>query len=131
MKTPALSVTSSVISILKIKPRIFHYLSSGSSRPQAIADTLSGITVGLIALPVALALGVASIPIYLATPFLAPAIGIFTAIIGGLISEETGETERRVPILGKIPVVGAAFRSRANLRARTELVIFLTPRLVR
>ena len=54
-----------------------------------------------------------------------------TAIIGGLISEETGETERRVPILGKIPVVGAAFRSRANLRARTELVIFLTPRLVR
>lgn len=54
-----------------------------------------------------------------------------TAIIGGLISEETGETERRVPILGNIPVVGAAFRSRANLRARTELVIFLTPRLVR
>ncbi len=54
-----------------------------------------------------------------------------TAIIGGLISEETGESERRVPILGKIPVVGAAFRSRANLRARTELVIFLTPRLVR
>lgn len=85
MKTPALSVTASVISILKIKPRIFHYLSSGSSRPQAIADTLSGITVGLIALPVALALGVASIPIYRATPFLAPAIGIFTAIIGGLI----------------------------------------------
>ncbi len=54
-----------------------------------------------------------------------------TAIIGGLISEETGESERRVPVLGKIPVVGAAFRSRANLRARTELVIFLTPRLVR
>ena len=54
-----------------------------------------------------------------------------TAIIGGLISEEMGESERRVPVLGKIPVVGAAFRSRANLRARTELVIFLTPRLVR
>jgi len=54
-----------------------------------------------------------------------------TAIIGGLISEETGEAERRIPVLGKIPVVGAAFRSRAQLRARTELVIFLTPRLVR
>ena len=54
-----------------------------------------------------------------------------TAIIGGLISEATGETERRVPILGKIPVVGAAIRSRATLHARTELVIFLTPRLVR
>ena len=54
-----------------------------------------------------------------------------TAIIGGLISEETAETERRIPLLGKLPVIGAAFRSKANLRARTELVIFLTPRLVR
>lgn len=54
-----------------------------------------------------------------------------TAIIGGLISEETGQSERRIPLLGKLPVIGAAFRSRANLHSRTELVIFLTPRLVR
>jgi MSHA type pilus biogenesis protein MshL len=54
-----------------------------------------------------------------------------TAIIGGLISEETGETERRIPVLGRLPIVGVGFRSKANLRARTELVIFLTPRLVR
>ncbi len=54
-----------------------------------------------------------------------------TAIIGGLISEETGETERRVPVLGRLPLLGAAFRSKATLRARTELVIFLTPRLIR
>jgi MSHA type pilus biogenesis protein MshL len=53
-----------------------------------------------------------------------------TAIIGGLISEETAATERRIPLLGKLPLIGAAFRSTANLRARTELVIFLTPRLV-
>ncbi len=54
-----------------------------------------------------------------------------TAIIGGLISEETGETLRRIPVLGRVPVLGAAFSSKAKLRARTELVIFLTPRLVR
>ena len=54
-----------------------------------------------------------------------------TAIIGGLISEENGETIRRIPVLGRVPIVGAAFSSKANLRARTELVIFLTPRLVR
>lgn len=52
----------------------------------AVTDTMSGITVGLIALPLALALGVASIPAGTATPFPAPAIGIFTAIIGGLIA---------------------------------------------
>ncbi len=54
-----------------------------------------------------------------------------TAIIGGLISEETGETIRRIPVLGRVPILGTAFSSKANLRARTELVIFLTPRLVR
>ncbi len=53
-----------------------------------------------------------------------------TAIIGGLISEETGRSLRAIPVLGKIPVLGAAFRSEASLRSRTELVIFLTPRLV-
>jgi type II secretory pathway component GspD/PulD (secretin) len=53
-----------------------------------------------------------------------------TAIIGGLISEETGDTTRAVPVLGKMPLVGGAFRSTGKIRARTELVIFLTPRLV-
>lgn len=53
-----------------------------------------------------------------------------TAVIGGLISEESGETVRAVPVLGSVPGLGGAFRSKAKLRARTELVIFLTPRLV-
>ncbi|MBX3738939.1 MAG: secretin N-terminal domain-containing protein [Candidatus Didemnitutus sp.] len=54
-----------------------------------------------------------------------------TAVIGGLISEEKGITERSVPGLGAAPLIGKAFRSRGSLRRRTELVIFLTPRLVR
>jgi len=54
-----------------------------------------------------------------------------TAVIGGLISEDSGESTRAVPILGAVPVVGRAFKSKATLRNRTELVIFLTPRLIR
>lgn len=54
-----------------------------------------------------------------------------TAVIGGLISEENGESVRAVPFLGAVPLAGAAFRSKAKLHTRTELVIFLTPRLVR
>jgi len=54
-----------------------------------------------------------------------------TAIIGGLISEESGESSRAVPFLGAVPLAGQAFRSKAKLRNRTELVIFLTPRLIR
>lgn len=54
-----------------------------------------------------------------------------TAVIGGLISEDSGESTRAVPVLGTVPVVGRAFKSKATLRNRTELVIFLTPRLIR
>jgi len=54
-----------------------------------------------------------------------------TAMIGGLISEDTGDSTRSVPVLGAVPVVGRAFRSKATLTNRTELVIFLTPKLIR
>ncbi|MBS0661671.1 MAG: secretin N-terminal domain-containing protein [Verrucomicrobia bacterium] len=54
-----------------------------------------------------------------------------TAVIGGLISEDAGSTGRSVPGLGAVPLLGKAFRSEARLRNRTELVIFLTPRVVR
>ena len=54
-----------------------------------------------------------------------------TAVIGGLISDESGETTRSIPVLGSLPGLGAAFRSKAKLHSRTELVIFLTPKLIR
>lgn len=54
-----------------------------------------------------------------------------TAVIGGLISEQMGEATRSVPVLGQVPLLGRAFRSTASVRRRTELVIFLTPKLVR
>lgn len=54
-----------------------------------------------------------------------------TAMIGGLISEESGDSTRSVPVLGAVPVLGRAFRSKATLSNRTELVIFLTPKLIR
>lgn len=70
----------------RFRPRLLTVLREGYSRKLAVADILSGITVGLIALPLALALGVASVPFGADTPLPAPALGIFTAIIGGLIA---------------------------------------------
>lgn len=73
------------LSAIRFRPRLLDLLHEGYTRRAATDDVLSGITVGLIALPLALALGVASLPAGVATPFPAPAIGIFTAIIGGFI----------------------------------------------
>ncbi|MDQ7059428.1 MAG: type II and III secretion system protein [Ghiorsea sp.] len=52
-----------------------------------------------------------------------------TVVIGGLIQDETSENERKVPLLGDIPGLGALFTSSYKHKQRTELVIFLTPKI--
>jgi MSHA type pilus biogenesis protein MshL len=52
-------------------------------------------------------------------------------IIGGLIQEENSETERKVPILGDIPYLGRLFKGTYTAKTKSELVIFLSPKIVR
>jgi len=49
------------------------------------------------------------------------------AIIGGLMQEITDGSDRQLPGLGSIPVLGALFRQRRNQRKQTELLIVLKP----
>ncbi len=51
--------------------------------------------------------------------------------IAGLLKEETRETIRKYPLLGEIPVLGALFRSSSYQRQDTELIIIVTPHLVK
>jgi general secretion pathway protein D len=51
-------------------------------------------------------------------------------VLAGLIREESGRSSVGVPILSKIPVLGAAFGNQKMSRSRTELVMILTPRIV-
>ena len=53
-----------------------------------------------------------------------------TVIIGGLIKEEQIDSKNKVPLLGDIPLLGHAFRNEDHLKRKTEIVIFLTPRLM-
>ena len=52
------------------------------------------------------------------------------AVVGGILTETLSETNNRVPGLGKIPGIGALFRSRAQTDSRQELLIFLAPRII-
>lgn len=54
-----------------------------------------------------------------------------TVVIGGLLSEEEQLSESRVPVLSKLPGIGALFRSRTRTTRKTNLMIFLTPHIVR
>ena len=54
-----------------------------------------------------------------------------TVVIGGLITTSDQETESKVPILGDIPGLGVLFRTTQRSKTKTELLIVLTPRVVR
>lgn len=53
-----------------------------------------------------------------------------TVAIGGAILETHTESSGGVPILHRIPILGAAFGAKSVSTARTELIIFLTPRVI-
>ncbi len=52
-------------------------------------------------------------------------------ILGGLISKIRGTTVRKVPILGNIPLFGNAFRKNIKTDIKEELVIIITPHIVK
>jgi general secretion pathway protein D len=54
-----------------------------------------------------------------------------TVVIGGLITTTDQETESKVPFLGDVPGLGVLFRTTNIQKNRTELLIVLTPRVVR
>ena len=51
--------------------------------------------------------------------------------LGGLIQDSKTTRNKQVPVLGDIPLIGSAFRDKSNGLQKTELVIFITPRVVR
>jgi general secretion pathway protein D len=54
-----------------------------------------------------------------------------TAVLGGLIREDTQEVNDKVPILGDLPLLGRLFQSKISERTKKNLIIFVTARLIR
>lgn len=53
-----------------------------------------------------------------------------TIVIGGLMENNKTSTDRKIPLLGDIPLLGALFKRKITEDTKTELVIFLTPYVV-
>ena len=53
-----------------------------------------------------------------------------TTVIGGVFATEEAESIGRVPLLGKIPVLGALFRNNSRTINRNEMLVFVTPHIV-
>ena len=54
-----------------------------------------------------------------------------TIVIGGLISKVSSKTENKLPFLGDLPYIGALFRYRQQTQEKRELIVILTPRIIR
>ena len=54
-----------------------------------------------------------------------------TVVIGGLIGEDYQDTVSKVPWLGDIPFLGWAFKSTSRTLTKRNLLVFLTPHIVR
>lgn len=53
-----------------------------------------------------------------------------TLVIGGMIQEVETKNVRKIPVLGDLPLVGAAFRSSTTQKSKAELVIMITPKIL-
>ena len=54
-----------------------------------------------------------------------------TVVIGGLIQDQDQETISKIPLLGDIPLLGWLFKTTHKERTKTNLIIVLTPRIIR
>ena len=53
-----------------------------------------------------------------------------TVVLGGVFTQSKNSGTTKVPLLGDIPYVGALFRKETNSDTKTELMIFITPRII-
>ena len=51
-------------------------------------------------------------------------------LLGGIIRNTVNSTVKKVPLLGDIPLLGNLFKSTDKQKVQTELMVFLTPRVV-
>lgn len=54
-----------------------------------------------------------------------------TAVLGGLVRDDEMVTEKKVPLLGDIPILGWLFKSKNVETSKINLVVFMTPKIIR
>lgn len=54
-----------------------------------------------------------------------------TVVLGGVFEQQTQNSIEKVPFFGDLPLIGAAFRNKVSSSEKTELLIFITPQMIR
>jgi general secretion pathway protein D len=51
--------------------------------------------------------------------------------LGGLIQDQVNDTRNQIPVLGDIPLIGSAFKEKSGTIGKSELIVLITPRVMR
>ncbi|WP_075182206.1 type II secretion system secretin GspD [Pantoea sp. 1.19] len=54
-----------------------------------------------------------------------------TVVVGGLLDNSSSQTQHRVPLLGRLPLIGPLFRYQSDKRAKRNLMLFIRPTIMR
>jgi type IV pilus assembly protein PilQ len=54
-----------------------------------------------------------------------------TVVIGGVYTQDTTDSESKVPLFGDIPVIGWFFKNKNKTDTKKELLIFITPKILK
>ncbi|NOY17195.1 MAG: type IV pilus secretin PilQ, partial [Gammaproteobacteria bacterium] len=54
-----------------------------------------------------------------------------TLVLGGIYEQERGKETERVPFFGELPGIGWLFKSSSNVNNKSEMLIFVTPKIIK
>jgi len=54
-----------------------------------------------------------------------------TVVIGGVFTQDLSDSTQKVPLLGDVPVVGWLFKNNVKSDTKSELLIFITPKIMK
>ncbi len=109
-----------------VRLRITPHINEGGNVSMETEIEFSGKDVGASDLEVGVAPPLTNRAI--TTQLMVPSGG--TMVIGGLIRDDVNDSNQGIPYLSRVPVLGGLFGSQSWSNTRTELVIFITPRVV-
>lgn len=109
-----------------VRLRITPHINEGGNVSMEAEIEFSGKDVGATDLEVGVAPPLTNRAI--TTQLMVPSGG--TMVIGGLIRDDINDANKGLPYLSRIPVLGGLFGSQSWNNTRTELIIFITPRVV-
>jgi general secretion pathway protein D len=115
---------------LNLVPQVVEFegfINYGSPITASVTNPISGVSTNTVITP-----NVINQPIF-STRKVTTSVSVFdgsTVALGGLIREDVQKVEDKTPFLGDIPIIGRIFRSSAEQHLKTNLIIFVTARLI-